>query len=188
MKLLFAALLFATPAAAQTTSRVVNITRDSAPGWLPSPELEQAVLAAATEYLDAIDAGDPARAYPMMTPENRARMPLRSFFEQSNQFRDAAGPLRDRRFLQLTWTKDSARAPAPGIYAVIDIASRHAKIDRECGYAVWYQRPEGGPFKLMRTETNRIDNATAEQIVSQKGQAELDRIWKQLSASCPNYP
>lgn len=187
MKLALAASLLAAPAAAQTAPRTVNITADSAPGWVPSPELEQAVLRATREFFDALEAGDPARAYQMLTPQHRAQLPLRIFFEQSSKTRDAAGPLRERRLLQLTWTKDPAQAPAPGIYAVIDIAARHANIDRECGYVVWYQRPEGGPFKLMRVENNSIDNVTAEKIIGQKGREELDRIWTRLSANCPDY-
>lgn len=188
MKLFLAALLLAVPAAAQTAPRTVSITRDSAPGWLPSVEQEQAVLRATADYFDAIEAGDPARAYQMMTPAYRARFSLAGFFEQSNRARDAAGPLRERRLLQLTWTKDPAQAPTPGVYAAIDMAARHANVDRECGYVIWYQRPEGGPFKLMRIENNAIDNITAEKIVGQKGQAELDRIWAQLSASCAPAP
>ncbi|RYD84626.1 MAG: DUF4019 domain-containing protein [Sphingomonadales bacterium] len=187
MKLALAALLIAAPAAAQTAPRAVNITQDSAPGWVPTVELEQAVLRATADYFEAIEAGDPARAYPMLTPQHRAQLPLRVFLAQSSSAREAAGALRERRLLQLTWTKDPPRSPAPGIYAVIDIAARHANADRECGYVVWYQRPEGGPFKLMRIENNVIDNVTAEKIIGQKGKEELDRIWKQFSANCPNY-
>jgi hypothetical protein len=187
MKFLLAALLLASPAAAQTAPRVVNITADSAPGWVPSLEQEQAVFAATSEYFDALEAGDPAQAYAMMTPEHRAHIPLRAFFEQSRQARDAAGRLLDRSLIQLTWTKDPAQAPAPGVYAAIDIASRHANVSRECGYVIWYQRAGGGPFKLMRIESNSIDNATADKIAGQKGQAELDRLWAKLSANCPNY-
>ncbi len=189
MRSLLLALALAAPlcAAAQRAPREVNVTSDSQPGWVPSVELEQAVLRATQVYFDAIEAGDPARAYAMLTPQNRARMPLAMFFEENDKARDAIGPLRDRRVVRLTWTKDPAQAPAPGVYAAVDVASRHANANRECGYLIWYQRPEGGPFKLMRSETNRIDNATAETIVGQKGQAELDRIWTRLSANCPNY-
>lgn len=190
MRSLLLALLFAVPLAAsaqQQAPREINITSDSAPGWLPSLELEQAVLRATQDYFDAIEAGDPARAYAMLTPEHRRQLMLSTFFEQARRQRDAAGALRDRRILRLTWTKDPAGAPLPGIYAALDIASRHARIDRECGYLIWHQRSEGGPFKLMRTESNQIDNVTAERIVGQKGQAELDRIWSGLSTNCPSY-
>ena len=189
MRSLLLALLLLAPAAAlaQQAPREVNLTSDSAPGWLPSPALEQAVLRATQDYFDALEAGDPARAYAMLTPERHRQTMLSTFFEQSRRQRDAAGALRDRRILRLTWTKDPANAPLPGVYAAIDVASRHARVDRECGYLIWHQRSEGGPFKLMRAESNLIDNATADSIVGQKGQAELDRIWTGLSANCPNY-
>ena len=189
MRFLLLALLLAAPfaASAQQAPREINITSDSAPGWVPSLALEQAVLRATQDYFDAIEAGDPARAYAMLTPERRKTMMLSTFFEQARRQRDAAGALRDRRILRLTWTKDPAGALMPGIYAAIDLASRHARVDRECGYLIWHQRSEGGPFKLMRVESNQIDNVTAERIVGQKGQAELDRIWAGLSATCPNY-
>lgn len=188
MRLLLLVFLLAAPdaALAQQAPREINLTSDSQPGWIPSAELEQAVLRAAQDYFDAIEAGDPARAYAMLSPEQRRYRMLSTFFEQSRHQRDAAGALRDRRMLRLTWTKDPANAP-PGIYAAIDLASRHARVDRECGYLVWHQRSEGGPFKLMRIESNQIDNATADSIVAQKGQAELDRIWAALSTHCANY-
>ena len=189
MRFVLLALLLAMPGVvrAQQAPREVNLTSDSQPGWIPSPELQQAVLRATQDYFDAIEAGDPARAYAMLTPEHRAQLMLSTFFERSRREREAVGALRDRRMLRLTWTKDPANAPLPGIYAAIDVASRHARVDRKCGYLIWHQRSEGGPFKLMRIESNRIDNATADSIVGQKGQPELDRIWAQLSANCPNY-
>lgn len=185
--LAFALLLAPATALAQGAPREINITSDSAPGWLPSLELEHAVLRATQDYFDAIEAGDPARAYAMLTPEHRNTIMLSTFFEQNRRQIDLAGQLRDRKMLRLTWTKDPADAPLPGIYAAVDIASRHSRVDRECGYLVWFQRSEGGPFKLMRIESNQIDNATAEKIVSAKGHAELDRLWARLSTNCPNY-
>lgn len=187
LALIAAALAIPGSVHAQSAPREVNITTDSAPGWLPTEAQEAALLRTAQDYFDALEAGDPARAYAMMTPAHRAERSLAQFFTHSNRARERAGPIRARRFVRITWTKDPAQAPYPGIYAAIDIAARYARVDRECGYVVWYQRPEGGVFKLMRIETNQIDNITAADIVAQKGQAELDRIWKQLSGNCPNY-
>jgi uncharacterized protein DUF4019 len=186
--LLFALLLAApAPASAQQAAREVILTSDSELGWLPSIALEQAVLRATQDYFDALEAGDPARAYAMLSPERQRQTMLSTFFEQSRRQRDSAGSLRERRLLRLTWSKDPPGAPVPGIYAAIDIASRHAQVSRECGYLVWHRRSEGGPFKLMRAESNQIDNATADSIAGQKGQPELDRLWAGLSARCPNY-
>lgn len=183
MKLLALALLILAAPAPQEAAPEMGITTDSLPGWQPSAEQAQAVLRASQEYLDALEAGDPARAHAMMTPESRARTPLSAFFQQSERTRDASGPLRARRYVRISWTRNPAGA-APGIYAVVDIAARHAKVDRECALLLWYQRAEGGPFKLMRADNAQIDNFTADRIAGQKGEAELDKLWMQLSARC----
>ena len=79
------------------------------------------------------------------------------------------------------------QGPYPGIYAAIDIVSRYANIDRDCGFVVMYQAPDAHTFVLMREETNFLANATAAQIAREHSQAEVDRLWGQLSANCPNY-
>lgn len=182
-----AALLFAAvPAQAQTAPREVNITADSAPGWVPSIAQDQAVDGATDAWFAALESGDFARAYAMLAPANRTE-PYADFARRNAAARDNAGALRGRTVLKVTWTKDPANAPAPGVYAAVDIAERHANVDRQCGYLIWYQPPEGGPFLLMRTETSRFDNAAAAQIEKQQGRAEVDRVWAVASANCPNY-
>ena len=83
-----------------------------------------------------------------------------------------------RNILRITWTKDPAAAPFPGVYVAVDIAAHFGNVDRHCGYVVLYQRPSGGEFEIMREESNFIDNATAEAIERQQSRAVLDRSWE----------
>lgn len=180
--------LFAAAAGAQPPAmREVNITSDSAPGWLPSVAQEAAARTVLDGYFVAIEAGDDRRAYAMMIPGQQAVVPFADFAAGNAAFRTLAGALRDRRVLKLTWTKDPARAPRPGIYAAFDVAARYANVDRQCGYVILYQEREGAPFGVARTESNSIDDATAREIERTRGRAGLDQVWAELSSRCPNY-
>jgi len=175
------------PTAQPAPRREINVTRDSAPGWVPSAALEEQVLRRTGEYFSALDDGQYERAYGMMTQLNRSQQPLAQFTQDYQQFHDLAGALVGRAILKLTWTKDPAKAPLPGIYAAIDIASHFKKMDRHCGYVVLYRAPLGGEFEIMRQESNYIDDAQAAQIARDKSPAELDHVWATLAAHCPNY-
>ena len=178
-------------AAAQATSAnappALNITRDSAPGWLPTERQRQDVINSANDYFSALDQGRYDGAYAMMSDNNRRAVPLERFIDESQKFRARSGALKQRSILKVTWTKGSAAAPLPGTYAAIDVASRYENIDRHCGYVVLYQKSDSDSFRVMRQEGNFIDNATAQNIEQKKSRAELDRLWATLAANCPNY-
>ena len=90
--------------------------------------------------------------------------------------------------MKITWTKDPANAPAPGVYAAVDLASRFDNIDRHCGYIVLYQNNASTPFLVVHQEDNYITNAHARQIAMKQSPQAVDEIWERLSKNCPNYP
>jgi hypothetical protein len=168
--------------------RVVNVTTDSEPGWLPSIEQEQAARAAAVQYLATRDAGRAADAYRQLDPINAEHLPLADFTKLLSDFNTKAGAVKERRITTLTWTKNPLSAPAPGIYAAFDLVGRFASADRNCGYIVLRQAPTGGPFRVMREETAFMDNKTAADVEKRQSRAAVDEFWSQLAvASCPNY-
>jgi Protein of unknown function (DUF4019) len=169
------------------TSSEISVTNDSVPGWLPSERQRRDVIKSANDYLSGLDEGRYDGAYVMMSELNKRGMPFEQFVRQSQSFHARSGSLKQRNFLKVTWTKDSAAAPLPGVYAAIDIASRYGNIDRHCGYVVLYQKSENDSFQVMRQESNFIDNVMAQKIEQQKSRAELDKIWARLAANCPNY-
>jgi hypothetical protein len=188
----FLLLAFLLPAAvklaqADEGARQVNVTRDSAPGWTPSAEAQALALTGANGYFAALDAERYADAYAMMADLMKQGTPEKGFTDAKRVFHAAAGPLKKREFLQVTWTKDSAKAPLPGTYAAIDVGSYFEKIDRHCGYIVMHQKTDGGVFSVMREESNFITNAQADNIVTKHSAAELDKIWAGLARNCPNY-
>ena len=168
--------------------REINITSDSAQGWLPSEELEKGVLDTVNRYFAAVDGGGYREAYDMMSAANKAMLPYEQFARESEKFGAQAGPLLRRDVLKITWTKDPANAPSPGVYAAVDEAAKFQGVDRQCGYIVIYQSRAGANLEVARVENNFIDNASAAKIAQTQSPAKLDRIWAELSANCPNFP
>ncbi len=167
--------------------RVINVTPDSAPGWFPSVEVERQALRVAVDYMADRDAGRYAQAYAILGDANRKNETLAEFSELGRRFNAQAGAVIERRIVTVTWTKDPANGPGPGIYVAIDVVSRFANIDRDCGYLVLFQAPSSGDFSVMREETNILDNATAAAITKESSAAEVDKTWAKLSANCPGY-
>lgn len=148
-------------APAEPPSRQINITSDSAPGWLPSVEQEGAARRSLDTYLAAVDNGQPGPAYAVLTPGEQYAIPLGQFARQIAAFLAQAGPLQERRILRVTWTKNPAKAPTPGVYVAFDLASRFAKAGLRCDYIVLYQSPAGGDFQVSREEDLTVSDAAA---------------------------
>jgi hypothetical protein len=165
----------------------INVTSDSPPGWIPSPDQERAARQAATAFLAALDGGKVREAYALLADKNRSAMPYATFSAGVSRFNAEAGAVVERRIVKTTWTKDPSDAPVPGVYAAIDLVSHFARIDRHCGYLILYQPPAGGPFRVMRRQDAYVTNASASSIETQQSKAQLDAAWRSASASCPNY-
>jgi hypothetical protein len=176
------------PLALAQSIRQVDVTSDSAVGWIPTVEQEDAARKAATDFLAALDNGDAKTAYALLNQGNQRLQPFAPFSRKLREFRAVAGAVKERRIVKVTWTKDPPSGPSPGIYVAIDLVSRFAKVDRHCGYLVVYQPSAGGPFLVMRREENYLSNANAATIAAQRSEAEVERMWTALSANCPNYP
>ena len=168
--------------------RQINVTSDSAPGWSPTEDQSAQVVSGTNAFLAAMDAGRYAEAYAWLADVNKQQQTLSQFNDATRQFNAEAGRVRERTIVQVTWTKDPAQGPFPGVYAAVDLRSRFENIDRHCGYIVLYQRPSGGGFLVMRREDNFLTNATAESIEKRGSSADVDRAWADLSRNCPNYP
>jgi hypothetical protein len=188
MLLAAASLVPARPAMAASSPRVVNVTTDSAPGWTPSPEQERLAERAVKDFLAALDGGRFADAYAALSDVNKRSQPFAEFSSDGAKFNAMAGSVIERRIVKVTWTKDPAQAPAPGVYAAVDLVSRFAQVDRHCGYVSLYHAPTGGPFQVARVEVAYLDNATARSIAAAKSAMAVEEVWASVSANCPNYP
>jgi hypothetical protein len=163
----------------------VNVTSDSVPGWLPSSEERKQAPAVAQSFLAALDRGEYQQAYDLMTDLQRTDTKYDEFAKRLSAFNQMAGAVKERRITKVTWTKDPAQAPAPGIYAAIDLRSRFENVDRHCGYLMLYQPDPSTPFRVMRQEDNYMSNMDALKISEQKSAAEVERLWDQVSKNCP---
>jgi hypothetical protein len=173
--------------AAHAPYEEINITPDSAPGWLPSPDQRAQVPRVIGDFLGALDGGQYAKAYDFLAEPQRRLETFDAFASRVTKFNAEAGPVKERRIVKITWTKDPAHAPAAGIYAAVDLVSRFANIDRHCGYVVLYQRDALAPFRVMRQEDAYMSNEQARQIEEKKSRQAVDELWAQVAKNCPNY-
>jgi hypothetical protein len=199
MKLLIAAILLFVMAGIATTvaavtlelgyeaSNEINVTTDSSSGWIPTVEQRRQAIKTIQIFLTAVEDGRYAEAYGMQTDSNRCYQTLDQFSQDAEKFQIVSGPSRSWTVLKVTWSKNPTRAAFRGIYVAIDLSARFAKVDRQCGYIILYQRPDGGDFAIMRRENIYLDNATARKIEKEHSKADVAKIWTQLSRYCPNY-
>ena len=183
----FAGAAFGEGSTALTNPRVVNVTSDSERGWLPSEELEHQARQTAIAFMAAMDSGRSADAYAFLADIDKKDQSFSDFSERVRAFNARAGAVIERRIVTVTWTKDPANAPLPGIYVALDLVNRFTNIDRHCGYLVLFQPPSGGAFQVMREENNFLDNAAAAEIARKSSPAEVDSAWTKLAANCPGY-
>lgn len=167
--------------------REVNVTSDSAPGWIPSETQDEQVRASFDAYFRFVDRQDFGDAYNMMSALNKNTTPIETFTATARNFHVAAGGVRMRKMVKITWTKDPPAAPLPGIYAAVDFVGKYDNVSHYCGYMIWYQASETSPFELMRIEENYIDDATFAQAKQDHTEVSADTAWQQISQYCPNY-
>jgi hypothetical protein len=167
-------------------SREVNITADSAPGWVPSTEQERDALETMRKFYAAADEGRYQDAYKFFVDNNAVT--YSEFSKLGAMFHLKSGTLKERSVLKVTWSKDpTSQAASPGVYATVDLASKFENIDRHCGFIVLFQKPSGD-FSVMREESNYLDNVTAASIAKSKSVQDVEAMWAQMSRNCPNYP
>ena len=165
----------------------INLTTDSSPGWVPTADQRLRALVTVQAYLDAIEDGRYDDAYGLFSDLLKGDQTLAQFKQEEQKFKALAGPLKIWKVLKVTWTKDPAQAPSPGIYVAIDIAGQFVNVDRDCGYIVLYQSLPGGDLTVMRREQGFLENAIARQIEAKQSKAEVVKAWAKLSGYCPNY-
>ena len=172
---------------AGTSPEEINITTDSAPGWVPSADQRAQVVSVTHEFLAALDNGDPAKAFALMTDGQKAIQTFEQFAKRLAEFNAGAGPVKKRRIVRVTWTKDPRAAPALGIYAAIDLVSHFANIDRHCGYIVIYQPDSLASFRVARQEDGFITNGQVRQIERTQSREAVEVLSAQIARKCPNY-
>ncbi len=176
------------PAQLIKVDQQVYVTNDSKPGWTPSQDQIQAVQKVVRDYLAAQDHDRYAGAFNLMTPSYRNARPLSQLSDEVREFNVLAGRVQQRQILRVTWTKDPADPPTPGVYAFVDLKSRFADVDRHCGSIVLYQEPSGGDFLVLHERSYFIDNSDASEIAHKLSDGGLKAAWAKVSSACQNLP
>ena len=123
--------------------------------YVPSQAETERMMAATQRFFDAKDKGDFATTYALLDTGTKDAISPDKWSELSRDFYLKSGPLVSRKYVKVTWSKDPAGAPAPGIYAVIDYVSHFQSVDIECGYVAWYEHADGS-FLLAHEQTGFI--------------------------------
>lgn len=135
--------------------------------FIPEDATAKAVTEQTYAYLAAKDGARYELAYDQIDATMRAYLKPDLYRAQAAQFNAEAGRAAERRVTRLTWYRDPADAPAPGIYVAADFRSRFANIDLHCGYVMWHQDKDGR-FRIVREEQSFIDKGMARQMAPER--------------------
>lgn len=150
--------------------------------WRPAPQVAEAARRAAEAYLVAEDVGDAGVAWTMQTEGLQAVSDIDAYRRSVASFRVESGPLVSRDIYRTTWYKDPPDSPGPGLYVAFDLTARYQNVERYCGYLIAFQPPQGGPFRIMRSEKAFMSNESARAI------SEPDNVWASTAtAYCPGW-
>ena len=175
------------PTAAANRQRVINVTTDSTPDWLPSEALEIEATTTLQSYFRAFDKKDDRAVWNLTTVGFQGTTTFFEFEARNKKSRADLGRLKHLAVLKVTWTKDPSAAPAPGVYVAIDVAGTFSKTQRHCGFVVLFKSTPTDLFKVARIESNFMSDASARNIAKENSPAEVVRLWSMLAANCPNY-
>lgn len=182
-----AVLSAASAAGGQAPVREVNVTSDSERGWIPPVELEAQAKATVERFWTAYTSGRADDAYALIGPDLTVHMSKAQYKAHVADTLAKIGKPADVRFVKVTWTKDSPRAPEPGVYVAIDIEAKFESALRYCGYVVLHQAKPDAPFTVSRHQQGFIDDATARAVEAKDSRGTLDALWAQMIEGCPNY-
>lgn len=180
--------LVSTSALAQPQKqREINISSESAHGWLPSVEQEAQASRVLAEFLAALDSGSFQTAYDLTNDGFKAQQAWTDFAARQAELKSNLGEPLARQTLKVTWSKDPKSAPKPGIYAAVDLSARFSNADRYCGYVILRQPSEGEPFRVNNALAAYLDNETARTITRTQSSAHLEAAWREAASACPNF-
>jgi hypothetical protein len=145
--------------------RNIDAAATRAPGWEPSEADQQAVLAATYAYFAARDRGRYPQAWSMLTDSMKQLSPIGEWQRGVAAFNAAAGAVRARRVVEITWYNNPPDAARRGVYAAADYSGEFDRLDFVCGYVMWQLQPDGS-LRLSREEQNLLDKATAAKLAS----------------------
>jgi hypothetical protein len=148
-----------------TPTRMMDTAAVQASGWEPSEGDQQAVLAATYAYFAARDRGLYSEAWSMLTDSMKQKSPIAEWQRSAADFNAAAGAVRARRVVEITWYNNPPDAARPGVYAAADYSGEFDRLEFVCGYVMWQLQPDGS-FRLTREEQNLLDKATAAKLAS----------------------
>ena len=148
-----------------TPKRTVDAAAVQAPGWQPSEADQQAVLAATYAYFTARDRGRYQEAWSTLSDSMKQMSPIAEWQRRAADFNAAAGAVRARRVVEITWYNNPPDATRPGVYAAADYSGEFDRLEFVCGYVVWQLQPDSS-LRLIREEQNLLTKGAAAKLAS----------------------
>lgn len=134
---------------------------------VPDEATQRRVTEASYAYFAARDGGRYDDAYAAFAASVRAYLTPDLYRSQTAAFNAAAGSGGERRIVLLTWERDPAGAPVPGLYVAADFVARFPNLRLHCGYLMWHRETDG-TFRIVREEQSFLDEATARQMTPER--------------------
>lgn len=135
--------------------------------WRPADGYQARANEFLDRFLTTLGRRDFASTYAFFGPRLKSMMSVVRFTKLRQSVVERAGGAIVRGNRTITWYKDPARAPEPGIYAAFDINCTSPK-QAYCSEVVVLHEPPGGDFTIVRHETNFVDPAVLQKLIQQK--------------------
>lgn len=134
---------------------------------IPDAALQRRVTDASYAYFSDKDAGRYDAAYTRFAASVRTYLTLELYRSEAANFNITAGGKGERRIVRLTWERDPADAPTPGLYVAADFVSRFPNLRLHCGYLMWRQETDG-TFRIVREEQSFLDEQAARAMTPER--------------------
>ncbi len=121
--------------------------------YLPTPAEASAVQRLTDAYFHALDNGDYAAAYAMLTPGMHGMASLDDWSVLNRQTQQKLGLLKQRAQVNITWVLYPPDSQGPWLYLAADFVSSYANAKQHTEYLIWFREPGQASFKLMRHES-----------------------------------
>lgn len=142
-------------------SNLPNPTLQNA-NWHPTPADQETIRQRTLAYLEAKDRGDFKSALAMVAEPTRGMMAHSQWQDSRRKFNAAAGPVRHRQIITVSWYDHPSGAP-PGWYATADYTATYASAAFYCGYLAWMRQPDGS-FTMIREDEGKLTPSEAATI------------------------
>jgi hypothetical protein len=117
-----------------------------------------------SRFFAEYDQGASDLAWQMFSPKTQQILTLSDWRDKRAVFLRAAGIPLSHDIDKVTWLRDPANAPYPGLYGVFDVSCRYTLLQMCAEVIVLYSEKEGAPFTVMRHDQYSVEAAAVQRL------------------------